>query len=252
VFDETDDAWHCSTCGQRYGEALEPADWGDEQAHAANVSEKAQRKRDLMRGYIEGKQVLHLGAGGGNVGRPDDDVDWFHGWLDEVADRAVGIDVDAQAVATAQTQGYELVEADAQNFDMDAEFDVVAAPNIIEHVGDPGSLLECARDHLCPDGRLLITTDRITVPWWTLQAIRNGGCPETHPDHVVTFTRDQLRRLFRRRGLREVAYQSWGFDRSGVTGPDRAWRVVERQLARLWPTIEHVQHFAVAAPEDEQ
>jgi len=124
----------------------------------------------------------------------------------------------------------------------------VCAPNVIEHVANPGVMLERARDHCRPDGVVLLTTDRITIPWWTLQAWRNGGCPETHPDHVCAFTRDHLERLCRRCGLEPVAYCSWGFDREGVTTADRVWRMVERQLARVWPHLEHVQHFMAATP----
>jgi hypothetical protein len=46
--------------------------------------------------------------------------------------------------------------------------------------------------------------------------------------------------------MREARYQSWGFDRAGVSLPDYAWRLVERNLARVWPSLEHVQHFTVA------
>lgn len=222
----------------------------DLSAHRQNNDTKGARKRALLAPHVRGQDVLHLGAGGGSVGRPDDHSDWLHGWLDDVAASAVGIDVDAAAVTAAQRFGYDVREADAQDFALGETFDVVAAPNVIEHVSNPGQLVACAREHLRPGGELLITTDRITIPWWTLQALRNGGCPGTCHEHVCAFTRDHLERLCDRQGMAVTHYESWGFDREGVTRADKAWRVIERQLARVWPHVEHVQHFVVAEPAE--
>jgi predicted TPR repeat methyltransferase len=223
--------------------------WKADTAHQQNVEQKIARKRELLAPWVSDQRVLHLGAGGGSVGRPSDDVGWLHGWLDAVASEAVGLDVDDAAVTAAQRQGFDLRSADVQAFDLDASFDVVVATDVLEHVTNPGQVLDRAHAHLVDDGELLVTTPRMTIPWWTLQGLVDGGDPEDHPEHVAAFTRHHLKRLLDRHGFDVVEYESWGFDRQGLSAADRAWRLVEKQLARVVPSVAHVQHFIVATAD---
>lgn len=180
---------------------------------------KAKRKQDLYQKYVSNKDVLHLGAGGGDAGRPGK-PGWFHGWLDKQSTNCVGLDIDKSAVDTATDLGFDLYQSDVQKFNLSQSFDVVVAPNIIEHLCCPGGMLECAREHLRPDGCLVLTTPRPNIPWWTAQAIINGGDPEPHPEHTMWLGPSTLRELLSRKSFEVTEYKTWTFDRSGMSIKD--------------------------------
>lgn len=219
--------------------------WHDSNAHQTNVTRKAAVKRNLFKPWVEG-DVLDIGCGGGYVGRPGEDG-WVFADLDEMTDGdLVGLDIDKDAVESARQLGYDVRHVDAQDFDLDETFDTITLTNIIEHVANPGIVLENVADHLKPDGRALITTDRMLVPWWLLQTLKNGE-PGPHPDHTMHFCREHLEELVSRVDMDVVHYESWGFDRVGLTSADRVWRQAERMLSRCpgLEEIDHVQHFFV-------
>lgn len=220
------------------------ADWADDPRHADNISTKRARKFNLLAPHIDG-DVLHLGAGGGDAGL-EVESGWLHPALDELADSLVGIEIDAADVEAARDLGHDLRQSDATDFHLDESFDVVVAPNIIEHVTDPGALLRCSHDHLRDGGRIVITTPRMHIPWWTLQTLRDGS-PIDHPEHVMCFSEVHLRRLLDRSGFQVVHYESWGFDRNGMSVADSLWRAVERRLSSVpgLGDIEHMQHLIV-------
>lgn len=219
-------------------------DWSDDPRHADNISTKRARKIDLVSPHVEG-DVLHLGAGGGDAGLSVESG-WLHPALDELADSLVGIEIDADDVEAARDLGHDLRQGDATDFDLPDLFDVVVAPNVLEHVSDPGALLRRSHDHLRNGGRIVITTPRMHIPWWTLQTLLDGT-PVDHPEHVMSFSEAHLRRLLDRSGFEVVQYQSWGFDRDGMSIADSLWRVVERRLSSVpgLDDIDHMQHLIV-------
>lgn len=228
-------------------------DWEANPRHRENIARKAAVKQRLFEPYVAGRRVLHIGAGGGNVGRPDDDTTWFHGWLDAVAHEAVGIDVDEEAVRAAQAAGYDVRQADAQVFDVvDESFPVVVAPNLIEHLANPGLMLTRARAHLDVSGKLLITTPRANTPWFTVQEILGDG--STPDEHTMWFCRDTLETLLERCGFDLAHYETWGFDRLGMSPTDRCWRLAERALERVpgFGDVAEMQQFAVAEPREDR
>lgn len=230
---------------------LSDDDWRTNPRHKTNVTRKAERKRDLFGEWINrDDDVLHIGCGGGFAGRPGESG-WFHADLDDMIDGVlVGIDTDREAVESARENGYDVRHGDATALNLPERFDVVAAPNIIEHVDNPGQMLECVQTHLRPEGKLLLTTDRMLIPWWLLQMLKDGESPGVHPEHTMHFCKEHLDALLNRTDFHPVAYQPWGFKRLGLTPADRAWRAVERLLTHVpgLHDIDKVQHFMVAEP----
>lgn len=224
-------------------------DWRTNPRHKTNVTRKAKRKRDLFGEWINTTDdVLHVGCGGGFAGRPGESG-WFHADLDDMTNgELVGVDIDRDAVESAQNDGYDVRLADATLFEIPERFDVIAAPNIIEHVTNPGQMLETIHRHLRPGGVVLITTDRMLIPWWLLQMLRNGDSPGVHPEHTMHFCKEHLEAVLDRTGFEPIHYEPWGFERLGLTTADRVWRATERILSKLplLGDIDKVQHFMVA------
>lgn len=225
-------------------------DWQEDPRHHKNIQRKTNRKYDLFQQYVNNKFCLDIGCGGGSSGFVTDDH-WLHGWLSEQASDIVGIDTDKRSIEIARDAGYEVYTESAENFELDGSFQTVIVANVIEHLASPGEMLESAHKHLIESGQIIITTPRTHIPWNTLRELKNERGIQPHPDHCMWFCRNTLENMLKRKGFEIVEYQSWGFDRIGVSLADKLWRGVERQLSKL-PLLQEIddyQHFIVATPK---
>jgi hypothetical protein len=121
---------------------------------------------------------------------------------------------------------------------------------VLEHVANPGRLLNRSRDHLRPDGRLLLTTD-VPVSYWYLARELLGG-RETHPEHVHSWGAPELRNIVERCGFRVEHHERYWFRRVGMSPADRLFAAIERVLNRI-PVLDRgvaVQHFLVGQRAD--
>jgi len=84
-------------------------------------------------------------------------VDIFHARIVNAAKSALGLDIDGKGIERLRQMGFEVVHGDAQNFCLDRKFDVIVCAEVMEHLKNPGAFLECAKKHLRPNGRLVIT-----------------------------------------------------------------------------------------------
>jgi len=211
---------------------FDDVDWANDPRHETNIRRKTERKYELFEPYVAGKSCLDIGCAGGAAGFVTDDY-WLHGWLGERTSKLVGIDVDEEGVTTAADAGYDVRLASAEGFELNETFEIIMAANVIEHLASPGEMLSSAREHLEPDGKIILTTPRTHTPWNLLRQLKNDRGIEPHPEHTMWFCRTTLTELLRREDFEIVKYQSWGFDRVGMSLADSLWRGVERQLSRL-------------------
>jgi 2-polyprenyl-3-methyl-5-hydroxy-6-metoxy-1,4-benzoquinol methylase len=200
------------------GHPLQPKDW-----KSGSHAERFER----VRGYLEGRTVLDVGAGSG-IGRSD----WMHSLVASVATEAVGVEIDETLVARAHELGYNVVAADAQTLDLGRTFDVVWAGEIIEHLSCAGGFLDAARRHLEATGRLVITTPNAFAI--SNFVYRIGGRPRINKGHTCWYDEVTLAQLLSRHGFRveEVAYlphRTPGRSRALLAGAVRS--VLPRHLA---------------------
>lgn len=128
-------------------------------ADAAVQSEYESRYEELV-GRVEQRfgpfsSVLDVGCGIGNF------VDWAaRRWP-----HAVGVDVDADAVATARDRGLDVHRADSPSDAVpEGSVDLVTLWDVIEHVADPHEFLRQACASLRPGGLVLIETPDVRFP----------------------------------------------------------------------------------------
>lgn len=172
------------------------------------------RRPDFILGYARGKEVLDVGVVQHDVAtyeRPE----WLHRHVAREAAYCMGIDYLEEGVQFLQSKGFNVVKANAEEFDLGRTFDVVIAGEIIEHVNNVGAFLTAVRRHLKPGGRLVITTPN---PWF----FGHGWeCffddPAENPEHTAWFSIGMLRELLRRHAyaVERVLYGS---------GEDRPWQ----------------------------
>lgn len=153
-------------------------------------------------GLVRGKRVLDVGCVDHDLSNRRKSV-WLHKLLHECAASVTGLDYDAKNVDQLVREGYTAVCADATNFDLGQNFDVVVAGELIEHLANPAGFLACAKRHLVPDGLLVLTTPNAQGLCYCLQNLILGHELE-NPDHVCFYTPRTLACLLRKCGFEMV------------------------------------------------
>lgn len=159
-------------------------------------------------------RVLEIGCGAGA------NAPWLrsHG-----AVRIVGIEPEKQSAQTASRRFDEVHQTtvEAVLHDVQGPFDLVICADVLEHLVDPGSVIEGLRGVIAePTGRLLISTPNIRyISALARIAVGAGFRPEMSgtfdSTHIRFFTRANLRDLLRRAGWYP---ERWGYPRSTALG----------------------------------
>lgn len=164
---------------------------------------KIERRTSQIVPLVEGPRVLHVGCAAHD---PDpNDPTWLHGALCKRFPETTGIDLRPDLVEKLEKLGFRnLYVANAENFDLHRQFDTIVAGDVIEHVSNPGALLDQAKKHLAPGGKIIITTP---FPF-SLQNMVYAFLkyPRTcwNVEHTCWFCLQTLGELARRSGLRIV------------------------------------------------
>jgi len=137
------------------------------------------KREPIIVDAIRGRNVLDVGSASDG----HDPVFWRE--LKAAAGAIVGIDV-------LDVDDPDVVLGNMETYDFGKQFDAVVLGDVIEHVDNPGLLLDNVRRHLKADGVLLLTTPN--AKWWTVVF-------KPHVDHVLWHDRFTLAELLRRHGF---------------------------------------------------
>ena len=126
---------------------------------SAMVAAPVLNKREFVRAHVEGKDVLDLGCVAHSLERCIAGRDrWLHHTITTSARSVIGVDILGSEIATLSKMGYNMICADALALRLDRTFDAIICGDLIEHVTNPGALLETMRSHMNDGGSGLITT----------------------------------------------------------------------------------------------
>jgi 2-polyprenyl-3-methyl-5-hydroxy-6-metoxy-1,4-benzoquinol methylase len=176
---------------------------------------------DFIEPYVQGKSVLDIGPaelmGTINQRKLQGSI---HHRIYTVAERVVGLEKATEQVHALRDMGYNILEGDAEDFDLGQMFDVIVAGELIEHLSNPGRFIECVRRHLKPDGVFLLTTPNRFDAILLLSALFHNTIPTyTKPmsKHVAYYDQSCLLDLLRRHGFSRftVAYYEYVGQPSG-------------------------------------
>jgi 2-polyprenyl-3-methyl-5-hydroxy-6-metoxy-1,4-benzoquinol methylase len=161
---------------------------------------KGFKKIDWILPYVHNKEVLEIGSVGSDE-NPSANEYWLHRAIAKNAKSCLGIDNNKALVTKLSQENYNIIYADAQNFNLSQVFDIIVAGDVIEHLEDPKGFLQCAHNHLKDNGLLLITTCN---PWFFLRFLRclikgDGG---VHADHTMWFCTNTLTQMLRRNNFK--------------------------------------------------
>lgn len=159
-------------------------DYYAKQVHPIPMAPVVDRVEYILR-QCRGKRVLHLGCG------------WppgpLHRLLQPVAGYLVGVDI---AVPARQVGLYVQCDLDASDIELPLEnFDVILCAEILEHLGNPGHLLQLLRTWHC---QVLITVPNC----FSLVGYRHvqHGIENVHTQHVAWYSWHTLQELMTRYG----------------------------------------------------
>jgi SAM-dependent methyltransferase len=95
-----------------------------------------------------------------------------------------GVEPSVAAAAAARARGVSILSPTLAQLSPQAAFDVIAMIDVIEHVADPGELLDQALSHLAPGGQLIVATgDAGNVPW--RRVFRSRFWYSSFPEHIT-------------------------------------------------------------------
>lgn len=151
-----------------------------------------------------GKNVLHLGCSSGKY--IEDRLkrgSLLHERIIKVAYKLSGLDIDEESLSVMREKlGYDnLYQGNVENLDdvnIDEQFDIVLAGDLLEHITRPGSMLEGAKRLLAPEGKFIVSTNNAFG--LNYQIRRWSGTFKEHFEHVCFFSPETLLHLFERHG----------------------------------------------------
>lgn len=143
--------------------------------------------------------VLEVGCSNGrNVALP----------LAEQGYRVTGVDLHAPSISYARTQAENNLPnarflcMDFFDFGSDDRFDVIVLSDILEHVSDPGRIMAVAREHLVPNGFVLVCIPNGFGPYENEQRLLRI----TGINYLLDIATRGIRLLLRRRVQRQAEY----------------------------------------------
>jgi len=147
-----------------------------------------------------GKDVLDMGVLQHEMEKVDN-PNWLHRAVVDASKSCVGLDIDQPGVKALRDKGFEVVCADAQNFDLGRSFDVVAAGDLIEHLDNVGGFLDCVRKHVRPGGVFALSTPNPF--WWkTFVHVLLTGRAVVHEQHTEWLCPQTAEQILNRHGFR--------------------------------------------------
>ncbi len=206
-------------------------------------------KKDWILSFVKDKKVLDLGCVEHHLERTTNE-NWLHRLIKNEAASVLGVDFLCEEVEKLNEQGYNCVCADVEKLELNDQFEVVVAGDIIEHLSNCGLFLEKVYKHLKDDGIFLVTTPNPVhyLRFVRLQFHRTAGA---NPEHTCWFTDKVLGQLAKRYQL-EIVNQAYVDDAYQYYSFSWLWRpfvILNYFLCLLFPQFSETLCFVLKKKE---
>lgn len=182
------------------------------------------------------KNVLHVGAADSPFHREKGQRgELLHQKIGAVASTVVGIDVDHEAVRWLREElgikNIVIADATSEGVTFPAGcFDLVLCCDVLEHVPNPGDLLDACKSHMSRDTVLLLSTANATALKPVLRAML--GREAVHYGHLAYYSFGTICQLLMTKGFVPVRYGTFCYP--AVT---RVAGVIFSRLSRRFPAV---------------
>lgn len=163
----------------------------------------------------EGPTVLDLGAVQHSADRERDDT-WLHGKLADRCKRVIGVDSLKYEVMRLNKMGYDFIDGDAEDMDIPIVADTIVIGELIEHLSNPGRMLDGLHGHLKGGGKIILSTPN---PWLVSHMYRMLlGRQEVNNEHTAWYGPMVISQLLERHGFDVTRIEYVGPDKGGLAG----------------------------------
>ena len=153
-------------------------------------------KRALIAALIKkDSSVLDVGFWGQGLGL--EDPEWPHAWLMTATEKVYGVDLDFDVSKLEHPERY--FKANAEQFDLPVQLDVVFAGDIIEHLSNQGLFLASCSRNLKQGGMLILTTPNCFNLFNIAEKMTKSE-PTTNSDHTCYYNSKTLKKLLQKNG----------------------------------------------------
>lgn len=209
-------------------------------------------RREMVVEFGRGLDVLDIGAAG-HVAQ-EQLGGWEHGLIKKAANRAVAVDINKANCDHYNAMGFDFRHADAtSDVDLGERFDRIFIGDVIEHVNDPVLLMQFAKRHLKPDGRILITTPNPFAPRFRQHRRQRGTrYVMANLEHTRWLSISTMHELVWRAGLEMTALR-WPLLKKPKKGFSRDAAIAARKCLLAVASLEDVfveYAFELALPRD--
>jgi 2-polyprenyl-3-methyl-5-hydroxy-6-metoxy-1,4-benzoquinol methylase len=198
------------------------------------------------------QRILDVGCGPG----------WLANALRESGHEVTGVDVAEESGVHERMERFVRADLSAGLPDeLDGDYDVVVAADIVEHLADPSTLLHDMADRVRPGGSVIASVPNIGH-WYPRARFTTGRFDYDQrgildSTHLRFFTRRSFLRLAAEAGLTPTSTSHTGLplDALGLSDTQPIAGAIgsfDRALVRLWPTLfayQFVFEFAVSRLE---
>lgn len=196
-------------------------------------------KNSFIKEKCANKTVIDLGCVCHDLsdGQINDGI-WLHGELKKVAKSIIGFDIEKEEIKKLQSRGYDIRYCNIEEINqaITGEFDNVVMGSVIEHLSNPGIVLDSVRK-LCHDNsEVIISTVNCWSPRYFISALLNKEERTCRPDHVTWYSHYVIDVLVRYHGFKVTERYFYNFYPLKINGIRPFFKIM---LKRMFPFLSH-------------
>jgi 2-polyprenyl-3-methyl-5-hydroxy-6-metoxy-1,4-benzoquinol methylase len=182
--------------------------------HNINVSEIVSDRFDYLAKIVKGKRVVHIGCTDYPFTIEKYEANaLLHQEIMENASDVLGVDLDEDGINFLKRNNpdWKLISLDLtqkNNCELFKGYDLVLFPEVIEHLSNPGGILDSIVSNMDSGSELVITTPNAFSWRAFLRAL--FGKETLHKDHLAIYSFSTIRQLLGFHGLEVVDVVGYG------------------------------------------